>query len=89
MSNSAPKPQPSADTRSWSSLLDTVTSATAVKVRLRPSEATTGSDADRRVLVEIAVGAHFRRYERLCGLAGTADPAADYPAVQSADNEST
>jgi preprotein translocase subunit SecA len=35
---------------------------------------TTGSGADRRILAEIAVGAYFRRYERLCGLADTADP---------------
>jgi preprotein translocase subunit SecA len=39
-----------------------------------PLHLTTGSGADRRTLAEIAVGAHFRRYERLCGLADTADP---------------
>jgi preprotein translocase subunit SecA len=39
-----------------------------------PLRLTTGSGADRRTLAEIAVGAYFRRYERLCGLAGAADP---------------
>jgi preprotein translocase subunit SecA len=39
-----------------------------------PLHLTTGSGAGRRTVAEIAVGAHFRRYERLCGLADTADP---------------
>jgi preprotein translocase subunit SecA len=39
-----------------------------------PAQLTTGSGTDRRIVAEIAVGAHFRRYERLCGLADTADP---------------
>ena len=39
-----------------------------------PQRIITGSGPDLRTVAEIAVGAHFRRYERLCGLADTADP---------------
>lgn len=40
----------------------------------QPLRLTTGSGASRHTVAEITVGAHFRRYERLCGLADTADP---------------
>jgi preprotein translocase subunit SecA len=39
-----------------------------------PLRLTIGSGARRRIVAEIAVGAYFRRYERLCGLAATAEP---------------
>ena len=39
-----------------------------------PQRISTGSGPDLRTVAEIAVGAHFRRYERLCGLADTAEP---------------